>query len=146
MTDSRPALSLDKVILRLPDGMRDRLNELARVNGRSANAEAVQALQAWLLPDHQIESAFVRLIDEMWHKVRRAARRNKRGVVEEILHRLASTFQDEPAGGSTSESLDLRAEIRSAMHEAVEGLLANPERLKRLGYTPSKRGGEPVSE
>lgn len=147
MAEPRYVASLDKIILRLPEGMRDRLNELARVNGRSANAEAVQALQAWLLPDHQFEPAFVRLTDELWQKVGHAARHHKRGIVEEIVERLAGTFADEPAEGVTGGSPNLRAEIRSAMHEAVEGLLADPERLRRLGYTPPQREGNgPIRE
>ena len=135
MSDSRYVATFDKIIVRLPDGMRERLNELASVNGRSANAEAVQALQAWLLPGHQVEPAFVRLPDELWHKLSRAARDNKRGVVAEILARLAGTFDD----GTEEGGISLRAEIRSAMHEAIEDLLADPEMLKRLGYAPPKR-------
>lgn len=34
----------DKFIVRLPDGMRDRIKSLAKVNGRSANTEMVLAL------------------------------------------------------------------------------------------------------
>jgi plasmid stability protein len=35
----------DKYVLRMPDGMRDRITELARANGRSMNAEIVLILQ-----------------------------------------------------------------------------------------------------
>lgn len=136
MDDRKPSDIADRVVVRTPEGMRERLNELARVNGRSANAEAVKALEAWLLPGHQTEPAFVRLTDELWHKVSRAARDNKRGVVDEILVRLAATFDEGPNEGGSS----LRAEIRSAMHEAVEDLLSDPERLRRLGYKSPERG------
>gem|GEM_PF-5958417 len=44
-SDSR---DLDKVIVRLPDGMRDRIKAAAEHNGRSMNAEIVQALDYWL--------------------------------------------------------------------------------------------------
>jgi len=37
--------SLDKVIVRLPDGMRDRIREAAEANNRSMNAEIVAALE-----------------------------------------------------------------------------------------------------
>ena len=37
----------DKFILRLPDGFRDRLAELAKEHGRSMNAEAVRALAVY---------------------------------------------------------------------------------------------------
>ncbi len=40
-----PSETADKVLLRLPDGMRDRLKEAASENGRSLNAEIVQRLQ-----------------------------------------------------------------------------------------------------
>lgn len=40
-----PSDVADKFMLRLPDGMRDRVAALAKVNGRSMNAEIVQRLQ-----------------------------------------------------------------------------------------------------
>lgn len=36
----------DKIMLRVPDGMRDRIAEVAKANGRSMNAEIVARLQA----------------------------------------------------------------------------------------------------
>ena len=35
----------DKYVLRMPDGMRDRITELAKANNRSMNAEIVLILQ-----------------------------------------------------------------------------------------------------
>lgn len=35
----------DKYVLRMPDGMRDKITEIARANGRSMNAEMVLMLQ-----------------------------------------------------------------------------------------------------
>ncbi|MVW64536.1 Arc family DNA-binding protein [Massilia sp. NEAU-DD11] len=35
----------DKYVLRMPDGMRDKITELAKANGRSMNAEIVLILQ-----------------------------------------------------------------------------------------------------
>lgn len=43
-----PSRSQDQFIVRLPEGMRDRLKELADENRRSMNAEMVMALTAWL--------------------------------------------------------------------------------------------------
>jgi Arc-like DNA binding domain len=45
MAKEFPSRALDKVILRLPDGMRDRLAEAAVANNRTMNAEAVSRLQ-----------------------------------------------------------------------------------------------------
>lgn len=42
---SSPAADLDKVIIRLPDGMRDKLKEQAKANNRSLNAEIVDRLE-----------------------------------------------------------------------------------------------------
>lgn len=138
MTDSRPAATLDKVILRLPDGLRDRLNELARVNGRSANAEAVQALQAWLFPQNRGTPTFFALPDELLDMISRAAKRSHRSTHEEIVARLTDTFDEEPSESSPEAGLDIRSEIRSAMYEAVEDLLADTDLMKRLGYTLPK--------
>lgn len=43
-----PLQPQDKFIVRLPDGLRDRIAELAKANGRSMNSEIVQRLQASL--------------------------------------------------------------------------------------------------
>jgi hypothetical protein len=44
-----PSETQDRFIVRLPDGMRDRIAELAKSNNRSMNAEIVQRLE-WALP------------------------------------------------------------------------------------------------
>jgi hypothetical protein len=41
----QPAAEADKFIVRLPPGMRDRIADAARANGRSMNAEVVARLQ-----------------------------------------------------------------------------------------------------
>jgi hypothetical protein len=42
--DRAPQLA-DKYVLRMPDGMRDKINELAKANNRSMNAQMVLMLQ-----------------------------------------------------------------------------------------------------
>ncbi|MBX8827998.1 Arc family DNA-binding protein, partial [Ochrobactrum sp. SFR4] len=44
MTQDTPSRSLDKVIVRLPDGMRDQIKAHAEANNRSMNAEIVSLL------------------------------------------------------------------------------------------------------
>lgn len=44
MADDFPSRSLDKVIVRLPDGMRERIKAAADANNRSMNAEIVSTL------------------------------------------------------------------------------------------------------
>lgn len=41
----RAPQAADKYVLRMPDGMREKINELAKANGRSMNAEMVLMLQ-----------------------------------------------------------------------------------------------------
>lgn len=41
----RPAKEADKYIVRLPDGMREKIAEAAKANNRSMNAEIVDRLQ-----------------------------------------------------------------------------------------------------
>lgn len=48
MTTKPPSRTADQFVLRLPDGMRDRIAELAKENSRSMNAEIVQRLE-WAL-------------------------------------------------------------------------------------------------
>ncbi|QRZ15959.1 Arc family DNA-binding protein [Paracoccus methylovorus] len=47
----------DKFMLRLPDGMRDRIKAAAERNNRSMNAEIVMALEYWLEADLPYELA-----------------------------------------------------------------------------------------
>lgn len=47
-TTSRTA---DKFVVRLPDGMRDRINEVARTNHRSMNSEIIERLERTLIED-----------------------------------------------------------------------------------------------
>lgn len=47
MTDRKPQ-NQDKFIVRLPDGMRERIKALADANKRSMNAEVLQALDMYL--------------------------------------------------------------------------------------------------
>lgn len=48
MTEKAPSRSLDKFMVRLPDGMRERLAASARANRRSMNAELIIHLDAAL--------------------------------------------------------------------------------------------------
>lgn len=46
MAQDTPVSKQEQFIVRLPDGMRDRIKEAAKENGRSMNAEIVQRLEA----------------------------------------------------------------------------------------------------
>lgn len=57
----KPVREHDKFMLRLPDGMRKRIAELARQNGRSMNAEIIARIEKTLENDDTI--------DIIWKKV-----------------------------------------------------------------------------
>jgi plasmid stability protein len=50
MSQDRPVQNADKYIVRLPDGMRDRIAEAAKANNRSMNAEIVARLEESFSP------------------------------------------------------------------------------------------------
>ena len=66
---NRTAQSLDKFIVRLPDGMRDRIGIAARENKRTMNAEIVARLEASFRAEGQAVAAndpdFVQLRDRI---------------------------------------------------------------------------------
>jgi hypothetical protein len=41
-----PSQNLDKIVIRVPDGLRDRIARAAKDNGRSVNAELVRLLES----------------------------------------------------------------------------------------------------
>jgi hypothetical protein len=54
MADKRTGRGSDQFMLRMPDGMRDRIAAAARDNGRSMNAEIVSRLEESLEDDNTI--------------------------------------------------------------------------------------------
>jgi hypothetical protein len=54
-TRKPPSVGLDKFIVRLPPGLRDKLHALAKASGRSANAELVDRLEKSMVePDKNL--------------------------------------------------------------------------------------------
>ncbi|MGI3899791.1 MAG: Arc family DNA-binding protein [Janthinobacterium lividum] len=142
MDSKKPSDLAERVVVRTPEGMRERLNDVARQNGRSANAEAVKALEAWLAHDPETEPAFVRLPERLRERVTSSASLAGRSVLEEIAIRLADSFGPVASPHIGSEQTELRAEIRDAVHEAIEGLLGNPEKLKLLRIRSRNSDGD----
>lgn len=57
MPQDTPSRTLDQYIVRFPDGLRDRLKEVAKANGRSMNAEIVYRLELSLDSDEAVIAA-----------------------------------------------------------------------------------------
>ena len=85
MAQKSESRDLEKVIVRLPDGMRDRLKEAAKKSGRSMNQEIVERLEAsfrplgWLPED---------LTARMW----RAAQRSGYTLEAEVMFALLKAY------------------------------------------------------
>ena len=64
----------DKYVLRMPDGMRDRITELAKANNRSMNAEIVlmlqQAMDARITPRIDLDALAEALAPKLAAKLR----------------------------------------------------------------------------
>lgn len=57
----RTTRTSDQVTIRLPDGLRDRVNKLAKRNGRSANAEIVAFIEHGMKAPAEAEERMVRI-------------------------------------------------------------------------------------
>ena len=71
-----PSRSLEKIVVRLPDGMRERLGAAARANKRTVNAEVVQRLEDSFnssvgVPNFLSEQGIIQMIVETHEKVTR---------------------------------------------------------------------------
>jgi plasmid stability protein len=82
-TKPNTAHDLDRIIVRLPDGMRDQIAQLAEANGRSMTAEVVAALEQHLKGPDRISAieAFIErhresieTLDQLWTSIDRLER------------------------------------------------------------------------
>lgn len=55
MNDDYPSRSLDKIVIRVPDGLRDRIQRVAAMNGRSVNAELILLLERQYPPETKLD-------------------------------------------------------------------------------------------
>lgn len=78
-TDTGTNRESDKIIIRLPAGMRDRLHEIAEHNGRSMTAEVVEALQDWISREDR-EASLADTVD----RIERLVFENNRMVAEQV--------------------------------------------------------------
>jgi hypothetical protein len=65
MSDHSPSRSLDKIIIRVPDGMRERIKRVADANGRSVNAELLVLLDRIYPPEAKIDECVREIADEV---------------------------------------------------------------------------------
>lgn len=56
MSDKFPSQTQDKFTVRFPDGMRDKIAEIAKKNNRSMNSEIILALEEYIKSKNKIDS------------------------------------------------------------------------------------------
>ncbi|ORL64402.1 Arc family DNA-binding protein [Pseudomonas putida] len=82
----------DKFVIRLPDGMRDRIAEVARDRHRSMNSEIIarleQSMDADGTPADSVGSVAVYLPESLKAEIERLALGNDRSLHGEVLYRL----------------------------------------------------------
>lgn len=125
-TESRHA---DKYIVRFPDGMRDRLKDLAKSNNRTLNAEIVARLARSFDADREIEQlAFDSTIGT--HNL------------EQEIKRLTALLEAQKDQGKHQQQvvLDVFGPLLEDMFEAREARMREWW-LREFGYDPK---GEPV--
>lgn len=64
MSDQSPSRSLDKIIIRLPDGLKERIRRVAERNDRSVNAELLVLLER-TYPPEAILDVYIRDIADL---------------------------------------------------------------------------------
>ncbi|WP_442592894.1 Arc family DNA-binding protein [Parapusillimonas sp. JC17] len=68
----RTTRTSDQVTIRLPDGLRDRINKLAARNGRSANSEIVAFIEQGMKKPTEAEERLARIeakLDELLNRM-----------------------------------------------------------------------------
>lgn len=72
-------------MLRLPDGMRDRIRAAAEANGRSMNAEIVQTLETAYPGNPTIDALAAEIVEKVEAFKREADRKTRAAILEEVL-------------------------------------------------------------
>lgn len=93
MTDDFPSRSLDKFVLRLPEGLRERIANAAKANGRSMNAEIVRVLDESFPPPPSIDT-LIMSIDTLAHLAERDGNPHDLVVLIDQLRHLTDTLKN----------------------------------------------------
>lgn len=62
MTDQHPSRLLDKIVIRVPEGMKGRIHRAAKENGRSVNAELVVLLEEQYPPEPILDECVLGIV------------------------------------------------------------------------------------
>lgn len=134
---------LDKVIVRLPDGMRDKLKEAAAKNNRSMNAEIVDRLESSVVNAKLIDD--YRLAEERLMEQARTEQELRKQITlleDQIALMKMQSELGHPIVEESNERVGLAAQIVDAlqsvfgskadMRETVEAMNRAAERMERI--------------
>jgi len=93
MSKEYPSRLLDRFMLRLPDGMRDRIAVAAKDNGRSMNAEIVNTLETHYPPEPTVEELLEHLT--MFANLELSGRERSRVLLMHTLEELRRKLETE---------------------------------------------------
>jgi plasmid stability protein len=122
----KPAQPQDKYVLRLPDGMRDRIKMQADRNGRSMNAEIVQALEQFFPPEPSTEELMDRI-----HEVMESSERFYMGPYKDVLLQSLDRFAERLSTGIEFDRFQSTTKSPDAL--AVPDTAARRKRFHRAG-------------
>jgi len=92
MSDLSPSQLLDKIIIRVPDGLRDRIKRAADANGRSMNAELLILLDK-TYPATSVIDAYIQEIADV---VKGLPVENRDDAWREVFDRLETVRKEIP--------------------------------------------------
>jgi hypothetical protein len=83
----KPVQPQDKYVLRMPEGMRDRIKRAADLNNRSMNAEIISVLEERFPPPPEIELEFLLSLEAMKERISSyAAKHGEDGDLKNLLN------------------------------------------------------------
>lgn len=131
MVQDTPSRYLDKIVVRLPDGLKERIKDAATANKRSVNQELVTTLEAaYPEPDpRELASSMIDLMNKLFEI------RSKSGATEEEATRIKRAYDQlisvgKELGSPESEGFDANVTLYRNKHllaeiELVEALIGD---------------------
>lgn len=135
-TESRHA---DKYVLRFPVGMRDRIAEVAKADGRSMNAEIVNRLV------ESFEERKWPLTPGLMEKAEEAAAKNRRSVDVELLNRFLDSFAEKPEVDRLRGLLEAERKENVKLRLEIEEITASETLNHDVLYILLDSHGYPIS-
>ena len=128
----------DKFMLRLPDGMRDRIAEAAKANNRSMNAEIVSRLEASLRYNTEDASFIFRQHDDLLDL------NIKYSELQDAYKRLMDELDKRKLIQDEDLSVRSREAAAAAMTVVVHGYLSASSAVERRSYVELNTALHPV--